>query len=240
MPSKRLMGAFAFVDFCLLAAGAILIAFSEIWRQPNLMFNFTLSNEMLTGGLILGIFFLMTFVLSIGAVVQKNHVTMGFVLLNWMLIIDALVVIVTGTIVWFFTLGERAHYFEVFKSLSRDTRIEIQDKFSCCGYFTQNDTVEIGGTFCANQTFVDTLLDPNSTDTFRCVAPLTKFTDFTLNNIFTTVSTILGQPCELRSMYGFMAIVVLLFLASMCVIKRRQEEERFKKIDAKRGGRGFV
>lgn len=43
------MGAFAFVDFCLLAAGAILIAFSEIWRQPNLMFNFTLSNEMLTG-----------------------------------------------------------------------------------------------------------------------------------------------------------------------------------------------
>ena len=38
------MGAFAFVDFCLLAAGAILIAFSEIWRQPNLMFNFTLGS----------------------------------------------------------------------------------------------------------------------------------------------------------------------------------------------------
>lgn len=47
------MGAFAFVDFCLLAAGAILIAFSEIWRQPNLMFNFTLSNEMLTGASLL-------------------------------------------------------------------------------------------------------------------------------------------------------------------------------------------
>lgn len=58
-------------------------------------------------------------------------------------------------------------------------------QFSCCGYFTHNDTVEIGGTFCANQTFVDTLVDPNNTDTFRCVAPLTKFTDFTLNNIFT-------------------------------------------------------
>lgn len=70
----------------------------------------------------------MTFVLSIGAVVQKNHVTMGFVLLNWMLIVDALIVIVTGTIVWYFTLGERAHYFGVFNSLSRDTRIEIQDK----------------------------------------------------------------------------------------------------------------
>ncbi|KAI8998879.1 tetraspanin [Trametes punicea] len=227
MPSKRLMGAFAFVDICLLAAGVILIVFSEVWRMPNLMLNFTLSNEMLNGGLVLGIFFLLTFVLSIGAVVQKNHVTLGFVLLNWMLIADAVVDIVVGSIVWFFTLGERAHYFQVYNSLSRDTRIEIQDKFSCCGYFTPNDTVEIGGSFCVNQTFVNSLVDPNNTDTFRCVAPLTKFTDFTLNNIFTTI-------------YGFMAIIVALFLASMCVIKRRQEEERFKKIDAKRGGRGFV
>ncbi|KAI0822603.1 tetraspanin [Trametes gibbosa] len=227
MPSKRLMGAFAFVDFCLLVAGVILIVFSEIWRMPNLMFNFTFSSEMLTGGLVMGIFFLLTFVLSIGAVVQKNHVTMGFVLLNWMLVVDALVVIVAGSIVWFFTLGERAHYLLVYNALSRDTRIEIQDKFSCCGYFTPNDTVEIGGNFCTNQTFVNSLVDPNNTDTFRCVAPLTKFTDFTLNNVFTT-------------MYGFMAVVVMLFLASMCVIKRRQEEERFKKIDAKRGGRGFV
>lgn len=61
--------------------------------------------------------------------------------------------------------------------------------------------------------------------------------------------------------YGFMAIVLCLLLASLCVIKKvclytfqmftifneknlycrqRQEDERFKKIDAKRGGRGFV
>ena len=58
-----------------------------------------------------------------------------------------------------------------------------------------------------------------------------------------------------------MAIVIGLFLASLCVIKKvryanllnhlhhlmttrshfqRQEEERFKKIDAKRGGHGFA
>ncbi|CDO69021.1 hypothetical protein BN946_scf184834.g28 [Trametes cinnabarina] len=169
MPSKRLMGTFAFLDFCLLAAGVILIVFSEIWRMPNLMINFTLSNDMLTGGLVLGIFFLLTFVLSIGAVVQKNHVTMGFVLLNWMLIADAIVDVVVGSYIWFFTLGERAHYGKVYSALPRDTIIEIQDKI-----------------------------------------------------------------------YGFMAIIVALFLASMCVIKRREEEERFKKIDAKRGGRGFV
>ncbi|OSD02810.1 tetraspanin [Trametes coccinea BRFM310] len=223
MPSKRLMGAFAFVDFCLLVAGVILIVFSELWRMPNLLLNFTLSNEMLTGGLVLGIFFLLTFVLSVGAVVQKNHVTMGFVLLNWMLIADAIVDVVVGSYIWFFTLGERAHYFGVYSALPRDTIIEIQDKFQCCGYFTPNDTIAIGGSFCKDQATVANLTD----DAFRCVTPLTAFTDFTLNNIFSTI-------------YGFMAIIVALFLASMCVIKKRQEEERFKKIDAKRGGRGFV
>ena len=65
-------------------------------------------------------------------------------------------------------------------------------------------------------------------------------------------------------MFGFMAIAIALFLASVCVINmvskinftitrrftdydttffarsQRMEEERFKRIDAKRGGRGFV
>jgi len=60
-----------------------------------------------------------------------------------------------------------------------------------------------------------------------CVTPITQFADMTLNNTFSTV-------------YGFMAIVIGLFLATTCVIKKRQEYHRFEKIDAKRGGQGFV
>jgi len=37
-----------------------------------------------------------------------------------------------------------------------------------------------------------------------------------------------------------MAIVIGLGMATWCVINKRLEEERFKRIDAKRGGRGFV
>lgn len=61
----------------------------------------------------------------------------------------------------------------------------------------------------------------------------------------------------LSQVYGYMAIVLCLLLVSLCVIKKvtssyldcysaihfdlqRQEDERFKKIDAKRGGGGFV
>ena len=58
-------------------------------------------------------------------------------------------------------------------------------QFSCCGWFTPNDTVEIGGSFCTNLTFVNSLVDPNNTDSFRCVSPITKSADYTLNNVFT-------------------------------------------------------
>lgn len=65
---------------------------------------------------------------------------------------------------------------------------------------------------------------------------------------------------SLSQIYGFMAITVCLMLASVCVINKvrratlpfrpssshlviavqRKEDERFRKIDAKRGGKGFV
>lgn len=83
-------------------------------------------------------------------------------------------------------------------------------QFKCCGYFDATDLVEIGGTVC-NQTTVDFLRTLDAADdnnaAFFCVKPITGFADMTLNNIFTTV-------------YGFMAIIISLILASLCVIKK--------------------
>lgn len=79
-------------------------------------------------GLILGIFLLVTFFISIFAVLQKNHVTIGLVILNWLLIADGIVVLVIGTIIWFYSLHQRQNYFDVFKAVSPQTRIDIQDK----------------------------------------------------------------------------------------------------------------
>lgn len=229
MVSKRLMGCWAFVDAWLLAAGILAIVMSQVWKMPNLMLNFVLTPADLTAGTILGVMLLVTFAISIGGIVQRNHVVVGLEILNWTLIGDALAVVVVGTYIWFFTLQQRNNYFKIWKSVSPDIRVQIQDKFQCCGYFLPNDTVEFAGNFCTNQTFVNTLVDPTGADPdlFRCVHPITAFSDMTLNNIFTTV-------------YGFMAIIILLFLATVCVINKRLEAERFKKIDAKRGGRGFV
>ncbi|KIP10324.1 hypothetical protein PHLGIDRAFT_250778 [Phlebiopsis gigantea 11061_1 CR5-6] len=226
MVSKRIMAFYGFVDLWLLAAGLLSLIMSLLWRAPNLMLNFTLSNSDLTAGTVLGIMLLITFVISIFAVAQRNHVTAGLVFLNWALIGDAVAILVIGTIMWFYSLRQRNNYFEVFKAQSPVVRQEIQDKFKCCGYFFSNETSTVigNGGFCASQAFL-TQLDPQGNGTGTCVTPITAFTDFTLNN--TTI-------------YGFMAIVISLFLASLMIIHQRNEAERFRKIDAKRGGKGFV
>jgi hypothetical protein len=219
MVSKRLMGVWVFLDFCLLAAGAVSVALSVVWRAPNLLTNMVFSNNDLTAGMILGIAFIITFAISVGAIIQRNHVTIGLVILNWVLILDALGVIIVGSFVWFITLRERAYFHSLWDAQTRENRILLQDQLKCCGYFNSTDFAEIGGNFCANSSFV-------TTNSSSCVTSITSFADRSLNNVFTTV-------------YGFMAIILTLFLASLCIINKRLEGERFKKIDAKRG-RSFV
>ena len=146
-------------------------------------------------GLILGIFLIATFFLSIGAIVQRNYVTIGLVLLNWMLILDALVILVIGTFIWFTTLKEEDNFHTRFAAQSAANKIGIQDKvrinnhplptpvkdptqLGCCGYFNLTDLVEIGGSVCSSQAAVTAL---NTT----CVLPIIDFADVTLNNTFT-------------------------------------------------------
>jgi len=212
------------MSFFLLVAGALTLALSFVWRAPNLLLNLVITKGYLTEGLVLGVVLLATWALSVGAIIQPTHVTRPLVVLNWMLIVDAIVILVVGTDIWFYTLQERANYHAVFAAQTPATIIALQDKLKCCGYFNSTDLAQVGGAFCANQTFIE--VTNNATGNF-CVTPMTAFADMTLNLTFSTI-------------YGYMSIVILLFLASVCVINKRKEEMRFQRIDEKRGGRGFV
>jgi len=223
--SKYLHGFYGFFTFGIAVAGVISILFSFLWRRSELLLNMTFSNADLTAGLVMGIALLLTSFLSVGAIIQRNHVTMGLVVLNWVLIADAVIVLSIGSFVWFYTLCERNEFHVQYANLQPSQRITIQDQFNCCGYFNASDLIQIGGNFCQNSTFANAL---NATDTSNfCVTPVTNYADVSLNHVFSTT-------------YGFMAGLIGLFLSSLCVIKVRQEIERFRRIDAKRGGRGFV
>jgi hypothetical protein len=216
MASKKLLAAYGFFSFLLLAAGVLTIAFDAVWRGPNLMRNLIISTMDLNVGLVIGIMYIFTVAVSVGAIIQPTHVTRGLIILNWSLLVDAIVTVLAGTIIWFFTLRERNNFHTAFSHQSQANTQKIQDLLQCCGYFNNTDLTVSAG-FCQS---------PAAT-VQPCVGPITNQADFTLNNIFSSI-------------YGFMAIIISLFLASMCVIKVRMEEERFRKIDEKRGGRGFV
>lgn len=53
---------------------------------------------------------------------------MGLVLLNWILIIDAIGTLVVGTFLWFYTLQERNNFHTAFAAQSSQHKIAIQDK----------------------------------------------------------------------------------------------------------------
>jgi hypothetical protein len=58
-------------------------------------------------------------------------------------------------------------------------------QFQCCGYFNASDLIEIGGSFCQNSTFVNSL---NTTVTSNfCVTPVTHSADVSLNDVFSYV-----------------------------------------------------
>jgi hypothetical protein len=79
-------------------------------------------------GTTLGIALLLTFVISIVAIVQQNHVTIGLVLLNYVLLLDAIGIVVIGTFVWFFALQERTNFHRSWLQATRQTRITLQDQ----------------------------------------------------------------------------------------------------------------
>lgn len=81
--------------------------------------------------MILGIALLITFALSVVAIVQKSHVTVGLVILNYALLIDAIGIVIIGTFVWFFTLKERANFHVLWLEATRETRIKLQDQARC-------------------------------------------------------------------------------------------------------------
>jgi uncharacterized membrane protein YiaA len=224
MPSKQLMGVWIFLDFCLLVSGIISLVFSIVWQSPDLLRDIIVSKADLTAGLVLGIMLIGSFLFSIPCIIQKNHVVLPLTLFKWLLFLDGVVVFAVGSFVWFFTLNYRNSYHAILAQEPDSTIIALQDVLQCCGYFNSSDLVVIGGTFCANETFVT--VTNNATQNF-CVTALTDDANYTLTNIFTSV-------------YGFMAVVMGLGMATWCVVNKRLEEERFKRIDAKRGGRGFV
>jgi len=219
MPSRTLTAVWAGLDFALLAAGIISVVFSIVWKNSSLLMNFVLFDMNLTAGTILGVMFLSSFLVSLFAITQRKPLTSGLKVFNWTLVLDSLAVLVIGSIIWFYSLREPTNYQKVWLQQSSDIQITLQDKFHCCGYLNATN-IAFGGSFCGTD-------NATASAHIGCSSILVPKADYALNNIFTSI-------------YGFMAITLSLILATLCHINQRVEEDRFRRIDEKRGGKGFV
>jgi hypothetical protein len=217
MPSKQLMAVWGFLDFCVLAAGAVTITFSILYRAPDVVRNLILNTTDLTVSMVLGIVYVVTFMVSIGAIIQRNHITIGLVILNWVLILTSIFTVVYGANLWFMTLREEHNFGTIWNNTTPANRLAVQDKLQCCG-FLNNTSIEFGG-LCTSPAVAQAI--------GGCSTQFIGIADNMFHQIFSTI-------------FGFTTIIVSLFVATLCVIKKREEQERFRRIDAKRGGRGFV
>ena len=128
--------------------------------------------------MVLGILYAVTFIISVGAIVQRNHVTIGLVMLNWLLILDTAFTVLFASVLWFRTLDEQVNFEKVWIAAPAQARLALQDQFKCCGY--RNGTnVEIGGTVCS------TFEVANAST--GCMDPFTGEADNLLNQAFTCV-----------------------------------------------------
>jgi len=219
MPSRTLTAVWAGLDCALLAAGIVSVAFSVVWKNSSLLMNFILFEVDLTAGLILGIMFDISFLISLFAITQRKPLTSGLKVLNWSLVLDSIAILTIGSIIWFYTLREPTNYQRVWLKQTSQTQIALQDKFQCCG-FANATNIAFGGSFCGTD-------NATASAHIGCSTILVREADYALENIFTSI-------------YGFMAITLSLILATICHINKRVEEDRFRRIDEKRGGKGFV
>ena len=165
--------------------------------------------------MVLGILYAVTFLISVGAIIQRNHVTIGLIVFNWLLILDTAFTVIFACILWFRTLQEEDNFEKVWIATSNQTRLTLQDEWKCCGYGNGTD-FEIGGSVCS------TLQVANAT--IGCMNQFTAEADSLLNQTFTWVySSLDSDVCRsrfARTIWGFTAITTPLFIATLCVMKK--------------------
>jgi len=151
--------------------------------------------------------------------------TRMLVVFNGTLVAAGIATVVIGCIIWFYTLQERNEFEKVW--LKQDIAVQqfLQNSLQCCGYWNASTTnglfsSQLATGFCSGSNVAN-----NVTAVQGCVTPITNEADLLLNNAFTTI-------------FGFVAVEIALFLATVCLINTKLEEERFRRIDEKLGRKG--
>ncbi|TIA96962.1 hypothetical protein E3P96_03495 [Wallemia ichthyophaga] len=212
MPTKIMFGIWALFDICLLVAGSVCISVSTAWKSPDLLRDLVINDEEKRAGFVLGILIVITVAYSTFAILRRRAIHLK--VLNFTFILLAVFVIVIGSSLWLLSLNQRSLMADLWKEHSPDEQIKIQNHFECCGYQNTTDA----GLFSedAQQDFCLDLDNKRG-----CMTPIVNFASNYISSVYAT-------------MYGFIIILICLFLTTVCLLNERAKEDRFRRIDSKR------
>ncbi|TIA88051.1 hypothetical protein E3P99_02828 [Wallemia hederae] len=248
MPSKTMFGIWALFDICLLVAGAVCVSVSTAWRSPDLLRDLVINDEEKRAGLALGILIILTVAYSTVAIVRRRAIYMkalniAFILLTIVTIFIGAFARVLRPSAELKTQLRRSGYSRLSSTRSWGTSGSKSPSTTKSGYRTthhsltpppgyQNTTS--AGLFSqdAKQDFC-TDLDNKS----GCERKIVKFANDYINSVFSwVVKAAMKSSTHIphSTIYGFVIILICLFLATVCVINERAKEDRFRRIDSKR------
>ncbi|KAL8757434.1 MAG: hypothetical protein Q9199_002218 [Rusavskia elegans] len=127
----------------------------------------------------------------------------------WMVLGCIIVTLVIGLQIWYSTLKTRANLAVMWDAEGPQMQRLLQERWKCCGYMNTP--------FHTDSTCPSPLAASAKPD---CVGPFSDFANNFLDLVFTV-------------MFGMVALDAILLLCGLVVLKKREEEERYRHIDEK-------
>ncbi|CAK7206280.1 hypothetical protein SEUCBS139899_009067 [Sporothrix eucalyptigena] len=221
--ANKVLVAYVLADILFVVMGAIMLAFSVIVKNilaknevpangTEAVINLLYSKFPLTAGIVNAIFYFVTFLFTIPAIVMPTRGWLKFS--GYMVVVTSLFSLVIGLDLWIVTLSVKEQFAPIWSQQTSQVQDLMQTAFACCGYFNSTSPAFVTDSTCSS---------PAAAALVRgCAAPISSFSNVFIDDIFTGI-------------FGMSGVGGLLILATSCLLKDRKERERFRYIDEKMG-----
>ena len=219
--ANKVLVAYVVADILFVVMGAIMLGFSVIVQQiidkkpttgTEAVITLLYSKFPLTAGIVNAIFYFITFVFTIPAIIMP---TRGWLKISgYMVVLTALFSLIIGLDLWIITLNTKEQFAVLWSQQTSATQDLMQTSFACCGFFNSTSPAFVTDATCSS---------PAAAALVRgCAAPISSFANVFIDDIFTGV-------------FGMCGIGGVLVIATSCLSKDRKERQRFRYIDEKMG-----
>lgn len=221
---NKVLAAFVGIDILFAATGALILGFSVIVR--NTCFEAPTDGEMaardllyqqfpFSAGIGNGIFTFIAFVCTLPALATNSRTWLKAAV--FFIVVDAIFSLVIGLELWILTLRIKETFAGIWLEQSPEVQSLMQNAFECCGYLNSTSPAFRTDATCPSPATAALMTG--------CAAPLSRFSNTFIDNIFT-------------ALFGVVGVDAVLVVAAACLLKDRKEMERYRHIDEKSGVRG--